>query len=99
LENFVEGAYGEISSKTLEYLISNMNLLTHLTALRKYLFLLQGDFATYLLETIAPELSKPASALYRHSLLGVLDSVTRSIESQEDEDNIKRLDVRLLEVR
>lgn len=93
-------AYKEASSRTLEHIILDAHLFRHLAALRKYLFLLQGDFAAYLLEALVPELGRPATKLYRYNLIGILDSAIRSINSQEDEAALtRRLDVCLSDVR
>ena len=47
-----------------------------------------------------PGLSKPSNTLYRHNLTGTLEAAIRASNAQyDDPDILRRLDVRLLEVR
>jgi len=46
------------------------------------------------------DLAKPAQTLFLHNLTGILESAIRATNAQyDDADILKRLDVRLLEVR
>ena len=81
-----------------QVLTEKFRLLEHLRALKRYLLLGQGDFIAHLMDVLAPELSKPGSALHRHNLVGVLDAALRSSNAQfEDHDILEQLDFRLLE--
>ena len=49
---------------------------------------------------VRPELARPATTLYQHNLTGILETAVRATNAQYDNAEIlKRLDVRLLEVR
>ena len=75
-------------------------LMDHVSAMRKYLLLGQGDLIRYLLELLDEELNQPAANLYPHNLAGILESAIRATNTQfEDPDILERLDVRLLDVQ
>lgn len=58
----------------------------------------QGDFMQYLMDLLADELSNHASQIYRHTLLGYLETAIRSSNAQyHDPDFLSRLDIKLLE--
>lgn len=58
----------------------------------------QGDFLQYLLDRLSPELEKPASKLYKHSVLAVVDAAVHGSNAQfERADVLDRLGVRLLQ--
>jgi hypothetical protein len=75
----------------------------HMIAMKRYFFGERSDFIQALMDTLGPELDKPASLLFRHHLIGSFDDVLKqqrdSSNSQLSDGNIevlKRLDVRLL---
>ena len=75
-------------------------LMDHVSAMRKYLLLGQGDLIRYLLELLDEELNQAAANLYPHNLAGILESAIRATNTQfEDPDILERLDVRLLDVQ
>lgn len=58
----------------------------------------QGDFMQYLLNILVPELDQSASHIYKHTLLGQLETAVRSSNAQyHDPEFLNRLDVKLLE--
>lgn len=58
----------------------------------------QGDFLQFLLDRLSPELEKPASKLYKHSVLAVVDAAVHGSNAQfERADILDRLGVRLLQ--
>ncbi|CAN0166040.1 unnamed protein product [Phaeothamnion confervicola] len=71
----------------------------HLTALKKFMLLGQGDFVTCLMDQLGPQLAARASKIYsRHNLSGIVDSALRSSNAQyEPTDVLDRVGVRLLE--
>ncbi|OZJ02435.1 hypothetical protein BZG36_04467 [Bifiguratus adelaidae] len=76
-----------------------IELMEHLSALKRYLLLGQGDFMQNLMTLIGPYLDKPGSSLFRHHLTETLESAVLSSNAQYDDPEIlSRLDVRLLEV-
>lgn len=99
LQKMMEIAFRESSQRVLDIMRKEYRLFEHMQAFRNYLLLGQGDFIRYLLELIAPELSKPAAQIYPHTLSAILDSAVRVTNAQfENPDSLKRLDVRLVEV-
>nr|KAJ3421485.1 Gamma-tubulin complex component 3 [Polyrhizophydium stewartii] len=98
LEFSIDSAYQTSSAHLLSVLFEKYRLAEHLQALKRYVLLGQGDFVQYLMDSLGPSLSKPASTIYRHNLTGTLESAIRSSNAQYDNpDILKRLDVRLLE--
>lgn len=90
----LENVYRETSLRVLDLLKNKFRLLEHLHSLRRYLLLGQGDFIRHLLELLAPELNKPASDIYGHTLTTILESAIRVTNAQfEDEDTLERLNV------
>lgn len=58
----------------------------------------QGDFMQYLMDLLAEELGEPASKIYRHTLMGFLETAIRSSNAQyHDNEFLHRLDIKLLE--
>jgi hypothetical protein len=77
----------------------NFQLFEHLSALKKYLLLGQGDFIAILLESVASNLDRPANSQYRHHLTSALDHSIRNSNAQfESQEIIRRLDARMLEL-
>lgn len=57
------------------------------------------SFAKQFYFSYSPELSKPATEIYPHTLSSILDSAVRVTNAQfENPDTLQRLDVRLMEV-
>jgi gamma-tubulin complex component 3 len=82
----------------LDRMINHFNLLQHLKALKKFLLLGQGDFVAALLDAVGPELSKPAGSVFRHNLIGVLDTALRGTNAQYmDKDILQRVGIKLYE--
>lgn len=42
----------------------------------------QGDFMQYLMDLLAEELGEPAAQIYRHTLMGYLETAVRSSNAQ-----------------
>jgi len=42
----------------------------------------QGDFMQYLMDLLAEELGEPASKIYKHTLMGFLETAIRSSNAQ-----------------
>jgi Gamma tubulin complex component C-terminal len=80
--DILERCYRETSSLVLDILFKQYKLLDHVTAMRKYLLLGQGDLIRYLLELLDEELGRPAHQLFRHNLTGILESAIRATNSQ-----------------
>ena len=100
LHEVIEHCYRETSHLVLDTLFKRYKLVDHVSAMRKYLLLGQGDLIRYLLELLDEELCQPAAHLYPHNLAGILESAIRATNTQfEDPDILERLDVRLLDVQ
>ncbi|KAI8873568.1 hypothetical protein GQ42DRAFT_130885 [Ramicandelaber brevisporus] len=96
----IEAAYVATSTRLREILFTRYRLMDHLRAIKRYLFLEQGDFAQQLYSLLLPQLGKPAEKLYRHSLTTALESAIRASNAQYDDASITRcLEVRLSATR
>ncbi|KAG0314037.1 Gamma-tubulin complex component 3 [Dissophora globulifera] len=99
LEGSIDAAYVGTSRRLLQLLNSKFKLVDHLTAIKRYILLGQGDFIQHLMEALGSNLSQPANTLFRHNLTGTLEAAIRSSNAQyDDPDVLRRLDVRLLEI-
>ena len=98
LSKWVSHAH-EITNKSLiQILFSKFKLEGHATSIRKYLLMGQGDFMQYLMDLLAEELGEPATKIYRHNLMGHLETAIRSSNAQyHDNDFLHRLDINLME--
>ncbi|KAI9247542.1 Spc98 family-domain-containing protein [Sporodiniella umbellata] len=100
LERSILVIYKETSQFLLDLLKTKYRLMDHLRALKRYLFLGQGDCIEYLMDILGPQLDQPASQLFRHHLTSVLETAVRSSNAQYDDPEIlQKLDVRLLEAQ
>ncbi|KAG0233932.1 Gamma-tubulin complex component 3 [Actinomortierella wolfii] len=99
LESSIDAAYMGTSQRLLHLLLTKFKLMEHLTAIKRYLLLGQGDLIQHLMESLGPSLNQSANVLFRHNLTGTLESALRSSNAQyDDPDVVRRLDVRLLEI-
>ncbi|KAF9100965.1 Gamma-tubulin complex component 3 [Mortierella sp. GBA35] len=99
LEGSIDAAYVGTSQRLLHLLSTKFKLIEHLTAIKRYILLGQGDFIQHLMESLGTNLSQPANTLFRHNLTGTLETAIRSSNAQyDDPDILRRLDVRLLEI-
>jgi len=95
----IDTVYRETSTHLLDILQNKYKFMEHLTAMRRYLLLGQGDFIRHLMDLLEEDLAKPAGTLFLHNLTGILETAIRATNAQyDDQDILKRLDVRLLEV-
>ncbi|GMH60283.1 hypothetical protein TL16_g03017 [Triparma laevis f. inornata] len=82
LEKVITAASRETSQEILKVVKDQYNLSEHLSAMKKFLLLGQGDFVSALLDAVGPELGKRAEAVYRHNIVGVLDTALRGTNAQ-----------------
>ena len=93
----VEEALSATNARLLELIFKKYKLVTHLSAIKRYLLLGQGDFAQHLMDALQPELSKRASRLFRHALLAQVDGAIRASNAQfDDPEVLERIDVKIL---
>ncbi|CEL61828.1 Gamma-tubulin complex component 3 homolog OS=Xenopus laevis GN=tubgcp3 PE=1 SV=1 [Rhizoctonia solani AG-1 IB] len=98
LEHSIDTAFQIASQRLFDIFLVKFKLMDHLLALKQYLMLGHGDFADQLMETLGPNLSRPANTLYRHNLTATLDTaIERSNARFDSTDIIRRLDARMLE--
>lgn len=98
----IHEAVDAVAARTHQALIATLfkdyHLLEHCRALKQYLLLGQGDTIQYLMDLLSSYLSKPANQVFRHSLNAQLETAIRASNARgENEDILKRLDVRILE--
>ena len=98
LQEMVNKVASTVDNRLLRMMERDFHLADHLLACKKFLLLGQGDFVTCLMDTVAPELQKAASKLYRHNLTGMLEGALRSSNAQfEPSYVLNRVVVRLLD--
>ena len=67
----IENASKVANKFVVDLILKKYDLWKHLNALKGFLLLGHGDFVASLMDALVPELSKPASRLFRHNLLGL----------------------------
>ena len=98
LSKWVEYAHDITNKALIEILFKKFKLEGHCNSIRKYLLMGQGDFMQYLMDLLAEELGEPATKIYRHTLMGYLETAIRSSNAQyHDVDFLHRLDINLME--
>ncbi|RPB24552.1 hypothetical protein L211DRAFT_823996 [Terfezia boudieri ATCC MYA-4762] len=98
LESSIDEAYKTTMARLIKLMSEKFHLFEHLTALKRYLFLGQGDFVALLMEGLSPNLERPANSIYRHNLTAQLEHAIRNSNAQhESQDVLKRLDARMLD--
>ncbi|KAL9054851.1 MAG: hypothetical protein Q9162_003883 [Coniocarpon cinnabarinum] len=99
LSSSIDSAYSDTMSRLIHLMNTKFHLRTHLTALKNYLLLAQGDFVSLLMESLATNLDRPANSQYRHTLTAQLEHAIRGSNAQFDNpDVLRRLDARMLEL-
>ena len=98
LEASIDEAYKSTMSRLIHLMSEKYNLFIHLKAIKRYLLLSQGDFIALLMESLAPNLDRPASSQYRHTLTSQLEHAIRHSNAQYDNAEVlSRLDARMVE--
>ena len=97
LEAVVERASRAANAVLRETMLGKFKLGGVLDVCRRYLLLAQGDFVGYLMELLGEELGRPASQVFRHNLLGTLETALKSTTPIRDPELAECLDVVLLE--
>ena len=99
LSQSIDVAYRTTMSRLTHLMSTKFGLFTHLTAIRKYMLLAQGDFFELLLESLAQHLDRPVNLMYRHNLTSQLEHAIRHSNAQyDDAEVLRRLDARMLEL-
>lgn len=98
LKNWVDHAYQVTNRQLLSILRNKYKFEGHCNSIRKYLLMGQGDFMQYLMDLLSDELNNSAAQIYRHQLMGQLETAIRSSNAQyHDPEFLGRLDIKLLE--
>jgi gamma-tubulin complex component 3 len=99
LEASIDEAYKRTMTRLTHLMSHKYHLFTHLTAIKKYLLLFQGDFIALLMESLAAHLDRPAYSQYRHTLTSQLEHAIRHSNAQYDDPEVRlRLDARMVEL-
>ena len=99
LESSIDKAYKATMARLIYLMNDKFHLLNHLSALKRYLLLGQGDFVALLMESLSTNLDRPAGSQYRHTLTAQLEHAIRGSNAQFDPpDILRRLDARLTEM-
>lgn len=98
LNTWVNHAYEVTNKALIDILFTKFKFEGHCNSIRKYLLMGQGDFMAYLMDLLAEELGEQASKIYRHTLMGYLETAIRSSNAQyHGTEFLNRLDIKLLE--
>ncbi|KAJ9611674.1 Microtubule-nucleating Tub4p (gamma-tubulin) complex component [Cladophialophora chaetospira] len=99
LSQSIDVAYRTTMSRLTHLMSTKFGLFTHLTAIKKYMLLAQGDFFDLLIESLAQHLDRPVNSMYRHNLTSQLEHAIRHSNAQyDDAEVLRRLDARMLEL-
>ncbi|KAG8529428.1 uncharacterized protein KY384_006065 [Bacidia gigantensis] len=99
LESSIDQAYRTTMARLTHLMDTKFQLFEHLSALKRYLLLGQGDFIALLMESLSSNLDRPAGSQYRHMLTAQLEHAIRGSNAQYDPpDILRRLDARLTEM-
>ncbi|KAK5102049.1 Microtubule-nucleating Tub4p (gamma-tubulin) complex component [Lithohypha guttulata] len=95
----IDAAYQTTMARLTHLMSNKFFLFTHMQALKRYLLLGQGDFIDLLVESLAPNLDRPAHSQYRHNLTAQLEHAVRHSNAQYDDPEVVcRLDARMIEL-
>lgn len=88
-----------VGHRLVEVMLDREKLRSHLSAIKRYVLLGQGDFVRTLLELAGPELDRPGKEISAYSLQGHVEAALRSCcTSGDDADLLKHVEVRLQRV-
>ena len=97
-EEWIIRISSSVDRKLLYLLENRFHLTSHLSALKKFILLGQGDFVICLMDNVGQELKKRANQLYRHNLTGLLEGALRGSNAQYEPSFIlDRIGIRLLD--
>ncbi len=98
MEKDMTKAYGVTCKQVKSILIDDCRLIDQLRVIRQYMLLAKGDFSLGLMDLLAEALERPASTLFRHNLVGILEAAIKSCSRPSNTPDwiLNCLDVRLL---
>ncbi|KRX14581.1 Gamma-tubulin complex component 3 [Trichinella nelsoni] len=99
INSLITESYKAVSRAVLDVLPSKLNIKFHLKALKDYVLLYRGDFATHLWEVLREELNEPNSMLRMQSLTFALECAVLGSSSKADFDNLilNQIDLKFLQ--
>ena len=88
----------EINKELISIVFEKFKFQDHLNSMNRYLLLGQGDMMQYLMDLLFNELKKPATLIYKHNLLNILETAIRASNAQFHESEcLKRLNIKLMD--
>lgn len=97
MEKEMKLAYKNACKQVRRILIQDCQLIEQIRCIKQYVLLCKGDFSMNLLELLWEGLNRPAGSLFRHNLVGVLESSIETTRDPREPDwLLANLDVRLL---
>lgn len=97
MEKEMKLAYRNACKQVRRILIEDCQLIEQVRCIKQYVLLCKGDFSMNLLELLWDGLNRPAGSLFRHNLVGVLESSIEGTRGPNEADwLLANLDVRLL---
>lgn len=98
LYSHVEILHKEMHKETVSILYKRFKFKAHLNSINRYLLLGQGDMMQYLMDLLFNELKKPATQIYKHNLLSILETAIRASNAQyHDPQCLDRLSIKLMD--
>jgi gamma-tubulin complex component 3 len=98
LNSEIDLLHYEINKDLLSIFYKNFKFKTHLQSMNRYFLLGQGDMMQYLMDLLFPELKKPATQIFKHNLLSILETAIRASNAQyHDPECLKRLNIKLMD--
>jgi gamma-tubulin complex component 3 len=97
MEKEMKLAYKNACKQVRRILVEDCQLIEQVRCIKQYVLLCKGDFSMNLLELLWDGLNRPAGSLFRHNLVGVLESSIECTRDPREPDwLLANLDVRLL---
>jgi len=97
-KDWVNKATHTTCQKLLQVMFTKFTMITHFESIKRFMLFGQGDFIQYLMDTLNQELQKPATSLYRHNMLSLLETAIRASNAQfVDDEFLQRVDIKLLD--
>lgn len=99
MEKDMTKAYSVSCKQVKAILMDDCRLLDQLRVIRQYMLLGKGDFSLMLMDSLADALDRPAATLFRHNLVGILETAIRGCSHPPNTPDwiLDCLDVRALE--
>ncbi|KAK9917451.1 hypothetical protein WJX75_004487 [Coccomyxa subellipsoidea] len=96
LERLVEKTAARIDRHVVSTLLDKYSIVSHCSAIKRYLLLSQGDFVAALMEGLGGELTRSSREISEYGLAGYLDAAIRASSAQYDNPDVhNRLRIRL----